>query len=91
MGLFSSKEETYVSSSVYNLAGDEQNRLKYLNSTLVGASLAGGNSTKALNNAYIYGPGMDLRGFDRWCHKKGYYSYIGMDSILFYDTIYQNP
>lgn len=81
MGLFSSKKETFVSSSVYNLAGDEQNRVKYLKSTLVGASLAGGNSTKALNDAYIHGPGMDLRGFDRWCHKKGYYSYIGMDSM----------
>lgn len=82
MGLFSSKKETYVSSSVYNLAGDEQNRLKYLKSTLVGASLAGGNSTKALNDAYIHGPGMDLKGFARWCDKKGYYSYLGMENMI---------
>jgi hypothetical protein len=69
MGLFSSKKTTYVSSVIYNLAGDEDNRPNYLKTTTIGAIL-GGDPNKGLGetivNAHLNGPGMKQRRFFRW-------------------------
>jgi hypothetical protein len=71
MGLFSTKKVTYVSSVIYNMAGDEQDRPNYLKS-LVAQHMAAGDSAKGsigdtLRKGYINGPMMDRKAFFSWC------------------------
>lgn len=78
MGLFSGKKKIYVSSTVYNLAGDQKERIQFLPSVV---------STKVISNsnfdmgetivaALKNGPGYRLRRFVLWAKVYGY-----MDSI----------
>lgn len=83
MGLFSSKKTTYVSSVIYNLAGDEENRPNYLKSTVVGAILGGDPNTglgETIVNAHLNGPGMKQRRFFRWA-KENYQIGLPVASI----------
>lgn len=67
MGLFSTKRKTYVSSTVYNLAGDENLRPKVLNSFIIGAVLSGNQSiAQAITTAQFTGSGMRQKRFFRW-------------------------
>lgn len=67
MGLFSSKRKTYVSSTVYNLAGDENLRPKVLNNAIVGAVISGNQDiAQAITTAQISGTGMRQKRFFRW-------------------------
>lgn len=78
MGLFSSKKKTYVSSVVYNLAGDEDKRANYLKTTVIGAILAERPSlAQAINQSYIDGPGIKLRNYAKWAVDQGYADAIG--------------
>lgn len=79
MGLFSSKTRTYVSSSVYNLAGDIEDRADYLQLSLLNAVLSHPPSTGvALTNSYLKGPGIRLRTFGSWARNGSYANTVGI-------------
>lgn len=68
MGLFSSKKKTYVSSTLYNLAGEEADIPRFLPTVVVGAILVdkdeGVGST--IRHALMTGSGSNQRRFFRW-------------------------
>lgn len=68
MGLFSSKKKTYVSSSVWNMAGDIKDRANYLKTTVAGNVLLDSPISlgEAIPSAYLHGPGMGLRNYAKW-------------------------
>lgn len=68
MGLFSSKKRTYVSSSVWNMAGDIKDRANYLKSVVMGNILFDSPTSlgEAIPSAYLNGPGMGFRRYARW-------------------------
>lgn len=70
MGLFSSTYKTYVASTLYNLAGDEDLRPKYLQSTIIGAALSDKNKSigQTLSESLMNGPGMAMRNYFRWAN-----------------------
>lgn len=80
MGIFGSRKKIYVSSVVYNLAGDENLRPNYLKTTVIGATLADDNRSMAeqITSSYIKGPGIKLRSFARWSRTSGYTDTIGL-------------
>lgn len=84
MGIFSSRKKTYVSSVVYNLAGPVEDRPDYLKSVVLGNLLTKKNFRMAqtIQNAYVGGTGMRLRGYHRWAREN--YKQIGIsrDSFL---------
>lgn len=82
MGLFSSKKKTVVSSTSYNLAGDEDDRPQFLKSLVVGHAFKGSNDSlsSVLNSAYLNGPGIKLRNFPAWSRRTGYDGTIGLTS-----------
>ena len=92
MGLFSSKKKTYVSSSVWNMAGDIKDRANYLKTTVVGNILL--DSPKSLGesipNSYLNGPGMGLRRYAKWARGPSNYDgsvgYVG-GGITFGDSL----
>lgn len=77
MGLFSSTK-TYVSSTLYNLAGPEVERPNYLKSLIVGNVLFSTkfNVGETLRSGYIRGPGLKIRNYFRWAQDN--YSDIGV-------------
>lgn len=81
MGIFGSNKKTYVTSVVYNMAGDEFERPNYLRTMVVGAAL---NSTPSLSEAmtdsYLSGPGMRFRRFHKWADRTDYNDTIGFVS-----------
>lgn len=83
MGLFSSKKKTYVSSSVWNMAGDIKDRTSYLKSIVVGNIILESDVPlgQAIPNAYINGPGMGLRRYAKWAKGSSNYDdevgYVG--------------
>lgn len=77
MGLFGGTV-TYVTSVVYNLAGDINNRPNYLKSLVVRDQIYDtGDISKSINDGYIHGPGLKLRAFGRWSRTNEYYSAMG--------------
>lgn len=79
MGLFSSSKKVFVASSVYNFAGDEEERTNYMKATVVRNILTGDTSTSLASGivqSHLKGPGISLRNFYRWA--KDYYDVIGL-------------
>ncbi len=79
MGLFSSKK-TYVSSTIYNLAGAEADRPDYLKS-LVTSNIIGDSKfsmSDTISRGYLNGPGIKFRNFYRWAVDN--YGLIGVPS-----------
>ena len=76
MGLFSSKKKTYVSSSVWNMAGDIKDRANYLKSVVVGNILFDSPTSigEAIPSAYLNGPGMGFRRYARWARGTSNYN-----------------
>lgn len=68
MGLFSTKKETFVSSTVYNMAGDVTDRDNYLKTTVASSVLGDPKSFvgETIVNAHLSGPGIRQRGVQRW-------------------------
>lgn len=67
MGLFSDTKTINVSSVLYNMAGDENDRPNFLKGTIFGSVI--GNSPSLaddLTGAHFNGPGMKQRQFFRW-------------------------
>lgn len=79
MGLFSSKKKTYVSSSVYNMAGDVKDRPQFLKTLATGHVLGdnGRTFTQDSLDSYLGGPGITLRRFGRWARDSGYNANVG--------------
>lgn len=70
MGLFSSKKIITVSSTIYNMAGDENDRPDFLKGTLFGAVMADSPSLASeIQGSYFNGPGMKQRQFFRWADR----------------------
>ena len=80
---FKSKKKIYVSSVVYNLAGEADERPNYLKSTMFGAVIGqentGNTITQSLQNSYINGPGISYRAWYRWVRDNSS-TYIGLPS-----------
>jgi hypothetical protein len=77
MGFFGSNKITAVSSSVYNLAGDQKTRANFLKTTVVGAVLGDEEMGESITAAYLGGPGIKLRNFTNWANgSSGYNDYM---------------
>lgn len=79
MGLFSTKKQVFVSSVVYNLAGDIEDRVDFLKTTVVGGVLSPTTDSlgEAIISSYLNGPGITLRSYGRWGRTSGYNAQIG--------------
>lgn len=77
MGFFGGKK-TYVSSSVYNMAGEVAERPHYLKSLVIGNVISNTkfSISDTLQSGYINGPGIRARSFYRWALKN--YEEIGL-------------
>lgn len=88
MGYFSKKKKIYVSSVVYNLAGDTKDRVNYLKTTVVGKIIADTDTStgmgQAITKSYLNGPGLKLRNFGKWAQTSGYNNLLGMQSSTLY-------
>ncbi|QIG70538.1 hypothetical protein PP744_gp075 [Rhizobium phage RHph_N38] len=87
MGLFSSSKKTYVDSVVYNMAGDEDERVNYLQATALNTIMRSNPKTyigQSINQSYLTGPGMHLRSFYRWAQDN--YDYIGLPTGIINGT-----
>ncbi|ANJ20801.1 hypothetical protein HYO99_gp67 [Roseobacter phage RD-1410W1-01] len=70
MGLFSSKKIINVSSTIYNLAGPEEDRPNYLKGTLFSSVMANNPSiADDITGSYFKGPGMRQRHFFRYADR----------------------
>lgn len=85
MGLFGSTK-TYVSSTVYNLAGEETGRPNYLKSIIVGSTLLKDDRSRGeiIQASYQKGRGIQLRSFYRWALAN--YSLIGIPEASLQNT-----
>ena len=84
MGFFGNKKKYYVSSTVYNLAGDEDKRPNFLKATVIGAVIAGKDSlAQAIQDAYATGPGTRLKRFNNWAKNQGYTDLVGLATSTF--------
>lgn len=81
MGIFSGKTKTYVSSVVYNMAGDEFKRPNFLKTTVLGAITGDSPSVaNSITHSYLNGPRMRFRSFKRWTERNNYNDVIGLVS-----------
>lgn len=79
MGIFSGKKKTYVSSVVYNMAGDEFERPNYLRTTVASAILGDSDSiSESIVDSYLNGPATRFRSFYRWTDTSEYGDLIGL-------------
>lgn len=84
MGLFGSKK-IYVSSTVYNLAGDINDRPNYLKTLITGKVIQGTDKRSfadSIVGGYLNGPGIKLRNFGRWGVDN--FPQVGVVSAQFY-------
>jgi hypothetical protein len=86
MGFFSGSKTISVSSVVYNLAGDEDKRPNYLKTAVSSGILTPERTMgETLTTAYLKGPGIVLRNFERWGRSSGYTAAVGqLASSLFF-------
>jgi flavodoxin len=84
MGFFGGGSTTVVASSIYNLAGDINDRPNFLKSSVLAAVIGDGEASvgDAVLSAYQGGPGMSLRTFYRWAAgtNSGYSDAVGFTS-----------
>ena len=84
MGLFSSSKKTYVSSTIYNLAGSIEDRPEYLKTVILGNILTNKRFKPfdVLQSAYKGSVGLRLRSYHRWARDN--YKQIGIPTDTFY-------
>ena len=71
MGLFSSKKIISVSSTLYNMAGDENDRPDFLKGTIFSSVMADSPSlAEDLTQGHLNGPGMKQRQFFRYADRE---------------------
>ena len=81
MSLFGNKKRTYVSSTVYNLAGDVDKRPNFIKTTVMQAVVLEKDSiAKAVTDAYLTGPAIKLQNLTNWANNKGYTDELGLAS-----------
>ena len=81
MGLFDDEKIVTVSSTMYNLAGDEEDRPDFLKSTLFGAIIANRPSLgEEITQSYLHGPGINMRQFFNWCKRN---DFVGLPDVTF--------
>lgn len=82
---FKSKKKIYVSSVVYNLAGDYPGRPNYLRSTIFGAVMGQENTgqtiSQSIQSSYIKGPAIKYRSWYRYV-KNNLTDYIALPSAV---------
>lgn len=66
MGLFSSKKKTYVSSVVYNLSGDEEDRVDFIKSTTLSSAITGNSLGQAIVDGIMYGQAAKINAAYRY-------------------------
>lgn len=82
MGLFSSKKKITVGSTMYNLAGDINERIQYL-PTAINTKIISGNAQsigEVIRGSLLSGPGMRMRSYARWARNSGYTDRLGMQT-----------
>jgi len=74
MGMFSGSKEIIVSSTVYNMAGDEATRPNFLKNSLYGAVMSQWDRYigEVIVGNYLVGPGMNQRNFLKWAERQNY-------------------
>jgi len=74
MGLFSGSKTIVVSSTVYNLAGDEATRPDFLKNSIYGAVMSPYNHYlgETIVRNLLSGPGMNQRNFFKWALRQDY-------------------
>ncbi|UAT28908.1 hypothetical protein PP753_gp50 [Dinoroseobacter phage vB_DshP-R7L] len=71
MGIFSSKKIINVSSTLYNMAGDENDRPDFLKGTVFGSVMSGSPSiADDITTGYFNGPGLQQRQFFKYCDRE---------------------
>lgn len=92
MGLFGSKK-IYVSSSVYNMAGDINERPGYLKTLVASHVILGESDTIAgsLTTGYLKGPGLRIKSFGRWAATPGNYPAVGVVTADFFGKLQIEP
>ena len=78
MGLFGSKKKTYVSSTLYNLAGDPKGKPTFKRTAVASAIVRGSDIPGDMRNAYLSGFAISLRSFGRWAETSGYNTRVSM-------------
>lgn len=78
MGIFGSKKKTYVSSTLYNLAGDPKGKPTFKRTAVASAIVRGSDIPGDMRNAYLSGFAISLRSFGRWTETSGYNTRIKM-------------
>lgn len=78
---FGSETITTVGSSAYNLAGEPENRGRFLKNNLISSVMSGQANRDGLGNsiftAHRYGPRTDLISYARWADYSGYAEQVG--------------
>lgn len=74
MGLFSSKKIISVASTLYNMAGNEEDRPNYLKSTMFTAVMSPHDRYmgETIVSNYLTGPGIKQRSFFNWAKQNNY-------------------
>ena len=74
MGFFGRKKTILVSSTVYNMAGEEENRPDFLKNTVYAAIMSPHNPWlgSTISNNLLTGPGMDQRKYFNYCVRQNY-------------------
>ena len=82
MGFFSRKKEIIVSSSAYNLAGDQKDRVQFLPTLIIGDILAPSSRSlgEVITQGLLSGHGIRMRNFARWARTSGYTSLISQQT-----------
>lgn len=82
MGFFTPKKTISVSSVVYNLAGDVDDRADFLKTAVVGGVIGKQSLgiAETLRESYLNGPGIKLRSFARWARLHGYSHTVGQNA-----------
>lgn len=91
MGLFSTKKTINVSSTVYNMAGDEADRPNFMKSTIFGAVMnpnKGGFLGDTLVQSYLNGPGINQRMLFNHAVRTNYF---GLPTYSISQTIIVDP
>lgn len=89
MGLFDDDEEISVASTLYNLAGDEDERPNFLKSTLFAGIMANSESLgDEIVGSYLNGPGIKLRQFFNYCKRNDFF---GLPYATFRQSLVLDP
>ncbi len=91
MGIFSTKKTVLVSSTVYNLAGDEAGRPDFMKNSIYASVMSRYDVFlgETLVRNYLSGPGMNQRHFLSWAIRQDYPG-LPEFSVTRYDTIDPN-